>query len=540
MKKITLYIAAFFLFAALFAGCTHLERGEKHALDGYAVVYAAEDSAARAAAEEIAAAISEETGIQPRLGADAEISSGKEILVGEVTNREYSYFVSRLSKTGGWDIRVLGNGIYITSDTGEYSAAVSAFAEYFIRSEFSENTSISSASAAYRIHTAEIGSLPLGCYDIVYLAGNDAAQTAAKQMQAWIAQNVGYELPLRAEAEKENVYNIYVAEESGAEEEDCLASFDGFSLTVICAPGQTERAAESFIAHFFRSENADVRIEESVAYKIWEYLDSDFTREDAIASAQIAEGVSWENYTMTDADGTPQSVFVLEAKAGAGWQVRVGTDANYQPGSPAVSTVLNTAQQYQNAGTDVLFACNGGYFEMQNGNVPEGILIRDGVQLSAGLGKSHHDFFGVTKSGEFVIGEHDLLQEIVGELQQACGGRGVILREGEAYDISFTEGGDGLGVNVHPRTSIGFRENGDLLIVVVDGRQAGYSVGINLVDLAQIYKSLSASYALNLDGGGSSTFVVKDADGVLRVKNSSSESGHALRAVGDCILVTKA
>lgn len=510
-----------------------------HALEGYAVVYAAGDEAARGAAEEIAGAIAEETGRQPRLGADDEFSAGKEILVGEVTGREYSYFTSRLSKTGGWDVRMLGNGIYVTSDTGEYSDAVSAFEEYFIRSEFSEETSISS-SPAYRVNTAEIGGLPLGFYDIVCLSDDAAALEAAENMQRWIAQNVGYDFPLRTESEKENVYNILVAEESGSDEEECLASFDGFELTVVCAPGCTEEATESFIAHFFRSESPDVRIDESTAYKIWEYLDSDYEREDSVSSAQIAEGVTWENYTMTDADGTPQSVFVLEAKAGAGWQVRVGTDADYTPGNPAVSTVLDTAMQYQSAGTDVLFACNGGYFEMGNGNLPEGILIRDGERLSSGLGKSHHDFFGVTKEGKFVIGEYDLLQEIAGDLQQACGGRGVILKDGEPYDISFTEGGDGIGTNVHPRTSVGFRENGDLLIIVADGRQSGYSVGLNLVDLAQFYKGLSASYALNLDGGGSSTFVVKDADGVLRVKNTPSNSGAALRAVGDCILVAAA
>lgn len=171
---------------------------------------------------------------------------------------------------------------------------------------------------------------------------------------------------------------------------------------------------------------------------------------------------------------------------------------------------------------------------------PEGVLIRDGEMLSAGPGALHHDFFGLKADGSFVIGEYDLLEEISSDLVQACGGRGVILQDGQPYDISYTEGGDDLGVNVHPRTAVGFRENGDLLIVVADGRQSGYAVGMNLVDLAQVFKSLGAVSALNLDGGGSSTFVTKNSDGSLSVKNKTSNSGGALRAVGDCLILTAA
>ena len=87
---------------------------------------------------------------------------------------------------------------------------------------------------------------------------------------------------------------------------------------------------------------------------------------------------------------------------------------------------------------------------------------------------------------------------------------------------------------------MGFRENGDLLIVVADGRQSGYAAGMNLVDLAQVFKSLGAISALNLDGGGSSTFVTKNADGGLSVKNKTSNPGGALRAVGDCLILIAA
>ena len=64
---------------------------------------------------------------------------------------------------------------------------------------------------------------------------------------------------------------------------------------------------------------------------------------------------------------------------------------------------------------------------------------------------------------------------------------------------------------VHPRTAAGVTRNGDLLLLVVDGRQVE-SRGVSLEELAVIMHDLGAVRALNLDGGGSSTLVV---NGVL-------------------------
>jgi len=73
----------------------------------------------------------------------------------------------------------------------------------------------------------------------------------------------------------------------------------------------------------------------------------------------------------------------------------------------------------------------------------------------------------------------------------------------------------------HPRTAIGYSRNGRYLyLVVVDGRQPFYSEGMTLAELAELMLSLGAQYAMNLDGGGSSTLVVEGEDGEPRVLNS--------------------
>lgn len=55
-----------------------------------------------------------------------------------------------------------------------------------------------------------------------------------------------------------------------------------------------------------------------------------------------------------------------------------------------------------------------------------------------------------------------------------------------------------------PRTAIGILDDNHIVIVVVDGRDTGYSRGVTMTELAEIMVSLGATTAYNLDGGGSS------------------------------------
>jgi hypothetical protein len=89
---------------------------------------------------------------------------------------------------------------------------------------------------------------------------------------------------------------------------------------------------------------------------------------------------------------------------------------------------------------------------------------------------------------------------------------------------------------LNPRTAAGTDKEGRTLwLVVVDGRQKGVSEGITLVELACLFQSLGVWDALNLDGGGSSTFVLENADGTYRVLNTPVGRGepNTLREVAN-------
>lgn len=64
----------------------------------------------------------------------------------------------------------------------------------------------------------------------------------------------------------------------------------------------------------------------------------------------------------------------------------------------------------------------------------------------------------------------------------------------------------------HPRTAVGFdAAKGRLWILVVDGRQPGYSDGMTLPELVGLFEALGVTEAVNLDGGGSTVMVLKGA-----------------------------
>ena len=80
----------------------------------------------------------------------------------------------------------------------------------------------------------------------------------------------------------------------------------------------------------------------------------------------------------------------------------------------------------------------------------------------------------------------------------------VLVQDGEA--VSFPSAFDVISTRStrrEPRTAIGMISPLHYVILIVDGRQPGYSEGISLQSLQQIFVSLGAETAINLDGGGS-------------------------------------
>ena len=124
---------------------------------------------------------------------------------------------------------------------------------------------------------------------------------------------------------------------------------------------------------------------------------------------------------------------------------------------------------------------------------------------------------------------------------EALGGRPLLLRDSSVVPEVDTESGPGFATTRHPRTAVGIARDGRrLFLVVVDGRQKGYSDGMSLRELADLMRHLGARDAINLDGGGSTTLVYADPDsrGALRIANRPSDPAGE-RPVGNALAIVR-
>ncbi|MBS1812880.1 MAG: phosphodiester glycosidase family protein [Acidobacteria bacterium] len=111
------------------------------------------------------------------------------------------------------------------------------------------------------------------------------------------------------------------------------------------------------------------------------------------------------------------------------------------------------------------------------------------------------------------------------------GGGPILLAKGEIQTNP-----DGFNPNSfvnarHPRTAIGVRKDGALVLVTVDGRQPKKSVGMTIPELAVLMLELGCEEAMNLDGGGSTTMVIRNKV----INNVSDATGE--RPVSDALIV---
>jgi hypothetical protein len=114
----------------------------------------------------------------------------------------------------------------------------------------------------------------------------------------------------------------------------------------------------------------------------------------------------------------------------------------------------------------------------------------------------------------------------------AVSGAGLLVLDGrEMTDWRDEELSAGFETDRHPRTLIGMDDQNAIWLITVDGRQPALSLGMSFAELKALARRVGLRYALNLDGGGSTTMVVRGHV----VNHPSDESGP--RKVSDAILV---
>lgn len=284
-----------------------------------------------------------------------------------------------------------------------------------------------------------------------------------------------------------------------------------------------ETSAMKFLADWYLSEDEIAAIEKG---KETEYQQTDTSL--VTVDEETVDDSGADAYGLVDDDGDG---LILEEIKGAGYsgymlvvldpsRVIMGCD----PDSFEIRgyTVEDMANRF-----GAVAGINAGGFDdpngMGNGSVPDSLVVYQGV-IYYGEKGVRDGFAGFDANHILHTGTMSYQEIVDANIQYGvCFGPALVVN-GEPVDA------DSLPSGVNPRTAIGQRADGAVLMLVIDGRQVS-SLGAKYSDLAEIMYEYGAVTACNLDGGSSSMLYLNGE----YVNNSSSVIG--IRDLPDTFLV---
>ncbi|MBG0717519.1 phosphodiester glycosidase family protein [Microbacterium sp. 2C] len=228
---------------------------------------------------------------------------------------------------------------------------------------------------------------------------------------------------------------------------------------------------------------------------------------DATASTPVTTATSYTSddtsisittYTQGTGDDTI-TYYVADLTLSDATSLR-GAFANNQFGENITALVSETA-----TANNAILAVNGDYYGFRD----SGIVIRNGVVFRDSGARE-----GLAMYRDGTVKVYDETQTTAAQLvadgvwNTLSFGPAIVESGAAVSGIDQVEVDTNVGNHSiqgeQPRTAIGVAADGHILLVVVDGRDPGYSRGATLPELADIMISLGATTAYNLDGGGSS------------------------------------
>ncbi len=183
-------------------------------------------------------------------------------------------------------------------------------------------------------------------------------------------------------------------------------------------------------------------------------------------------------------------------------RVKVATLDYYDYNIPGL-TVQQFVEKY-----DCVAGINAGKYDdeigLGNGGMPEGVVFSEGT-LRFGDRGSSYEIYGFTEDDVLVVGRMTAgYAESIG-IRDAVSFGPTLIVNGKSANYS----GSGSGLN--PRSAIGQREDGAVLLLVIEGRQPA-SLGATMGDLITVMEDFGAVNAANLDGGMSSSMYYNGED----------------------------
>ncbi|MFR8104023.1 MAG: phosphodiester glycosidase family protein [Clostridia bacterium] len=145
---------------------------------------------------------------------------------------------------------------------------------------------------------------------------------------------------------------------------------------------------------------------------------------------------------------------------------------------------------------------NAGGFKDEGGHGKGNVLAKSMIidkTLYNGNKSTRYQFIGMSKEGKLILGKYTYQEAMRAGINSAVEFGPYLIVNGKNQIKNSNSGG------IQPRTAIGQKKDGTIIMVCIDGRKPGYSLGATLMDLQNVFNKYGAHNAANLDGGSSST-----------------------------------
>ncbi|WP_270090333.1 phosphodiester glycosidase family protein [Sphingobacterium sp. SYP-B4668] len=302
-----------------------------------------------------------------------------------------------------------------------------------------------------------------------------------------------------------------------------LTTVVGVSLTILSCSNKDEfiRVADTY--SLVPTTEVAKKIVEQSDLMVHIHQDTSYT---------IVNGVTATEISYISKTGLAKKIFVVETDLNT---PNIGIEAS-TPNNAAQFGMqpMRTQATFEDVeGHKVWAGINADFYNMTNGT-PQGIVYKEGIAIKTTVTDQLNTFFAILKNGKAFVGDQEDYAAVKSQIQEAVGGRVTLISDGILQPQTSAV--------LEPRTAIGVSQDGiKVYMLVVDGRRFHYSNGMSYEELGQCLKALGAYDAINLDGGGSSTYFQRStpdfATDRFKLRNWPSDNGGAERAVANGLLI---
>ena len=260
-----------------------------------------------------------------------------------------------------------------------------------------------------------------------------------------------------------------------------------------------ETSAVGFLANLYFSEEEIAQIE--VVEEIEEYQETDTSLITIAKPAETSDGPVADEWGLIDEDGDGIILEEVKGEGYCGYMMVVLDPSRVILGSVPAAYGLQgyTVEQMVQVFDGVAGINAGGFYDPDgtgNGSIPNSLVVYDGEIYYSESGVDS-GFVGIDSDYILHVGKLTAREIRERDIQYGVCFGPVLIANGEVALAENNVGG------LNPRTAIGQRSDGAILMLVIDGRQV-ISIGATYRDMVDIFLEYGAVNACNLDGGSSS------------------------------------